>query len=258
MKKHIPNLFTLMNLFFGCCAIVATFQSGTMASMDESGAMLIEIPEPIFYASLFIALAGLMDFFDGFVARSLKVDGELGKQLDSLSDVVSFGVAPSFIVFQFLRLSLASDANALNHSSLLMAPAFIIAMAGAYRLAKFNIDTEQATYFKGVPIPMVGILTAAFPLIYWQSPIAFVSKLMLSPIFWYLYIIVVAYLMVMHRPMLALKNLGKNKKLMTPLLILVADIVLSAVFFKWLAIPFGFIGYCLVSLFYINTITQLK
>ncbi|MCX6211382.1 MAG: CDP-alcohol phosphatidyltransferase family protein [Bacteroidetes bacterium] len=258
MKKHIPNLFTLMNLFFGCCAIVATFQSGTMASMDESGAMLIEIPEPIFYASLFIALAGLMDFFDGFVARSLKVDGELGKQLDSLSDVVSFGVAPSFIVFQFLRLSLASDANALNHSSLLMAPAFIIAMAGAYRLAKFNIDTEQATYFKGVPIPMVGILTAAFPLIYWQSPIAFVSKLMLSPIFWYLYIIVVAYLMVMHRPMLALKNLGKNKKLMTPLLILVADIVLSAVFFKWLAIPFGFIGYCLVSLFYKNTITQLK
>jgi len=258
MKKHIPNLFTLMNLFFGCCAIVATFQSGTMASMDESGAMLIEIPEPIFYASLFIALAGLMDFFDGFVARWLKVDGELGKQLDSLSDVVSFGVAPSFIVFQFLRLSLASDANALNHSSLLMAPAFIIAMAGAYRLAKFNIDTEQATYFKGVPIPMVGILTAAFPLIYWQSPIAFVSKLMLSPIFWYLYIIVVAYLMVMHRPMLALKNLGKNKKLMTPLLILVADIVLSAVFFKWLAIPFGFIGYCLVSLFYKNTITQLK
>jgi len=258
MKKHIPNLFTLMNLFFGCCAIVATFQSGTMASIDESGSMLIEIPEPIFYASLFIALAGLMDFFDGFVARWLKVDGELGKQLDSLADVVSFGVAPSFIVFQFLRLSLASDTNALNHSSLLMAPAFIIAMAGAYRLAKFNIDAKQANYFKGVPIPMVGILTAAFPLIYWQSPIALVSKLMLSPIFWYLYIIVVAYLMVMHRPMLALKNLGNNKKLLTPILILLADLIISAVFFKWLAIPFGFIGYCLVSLFYKNTITQLK
>jgi CDP-diacylglycerol--serine O-phosphatidyltransferase len=258
MKKQIPNFITLLNLFFGCMAIMSAIQANTIASMDEDGMMLVQIPESIFYASLFIALAGLMDFFDGFVARSLKVDGELGKQLDSLSDVVSFGVAPSFIVFQFLRLSLASDANALNHSSLLMAPAFIIAMAGAYRLAKFNIDTEQATYFKGVPIPMVGILTAAFPLIYWQSPIAFVSKLMLSPIFWYLYIIVVAYLMVMHRPMLALKNLGKNKKLMTPLLILVADIVLSAVFFKWLAIPFGFIGYCLVSLFYKNTITQLK
>jgi len=258
MKKHIPNLFTLMNLFFGCCAIVASFQSGTMASMDESGAMLIEIPEPIFYASLFIALAGVMDFFDGFVARWLKVDAELGKQLDSLADVVSFGVAPSFIVFQFLRLSLASDANALNHSSLLMAPAFIIAMAGAYRLAKFNIDKDQASYFKGVPIPMIGVLTAAFPVIYWQSPIAFISKLMLSPIFWYLYIILVAYLMVMDRPMLALKSLGKNKKLIIPLLILTADLIISAVFFKWLAIPFGFIGYCLVSLFYKNTITQYK
>jgi CDP-diacylglycerol--serine O-phosphatidyltransferase len=258
MKKHIPNLLTLMNLFFGCCAIVVTFQSGTMATMDESGAMLIEIPEPIYYASLFIALAAVVDFFDGLVARWLKVNSELGKQLDSLADVVSFGVAPSFIVFQFLRLSLASDANALNHSSILMAPAFIIAMAGAYRLAKFNIDTEQSNYFKGVPIPMIGILTAAFPLIYWQSQITLISKLMLSPIFWYAYIAIVAFLMIMKVPMLALKNLGKNKKLMTPLILLTADVVLSALFFKWLAIPFGFIGYCLVSLFYKNTITQLK
>ena len=258
MKRHIPNLFTLMNLFFGCCAIVATFQSGTMATMDESGAMLIEIPEQIYFASLFIALSAVMDFFDGFVARWLKVNSELGMQLDSLADVVSFGVAPSFIVFQFLRLSLASDANALNHSSLLMAPAFVIALAGAYRLAKFNLDTEQAHYFKGVPIPMIGILTAAFPLIYWQSQIAIFSKLMSSPFFWYLYIVIVAYLMVVNTPMLAIKSLGKNKKLMIPFIILAADVILSALFFKWLAIPFGFIGYCLVSLFYKNTITQLK
>ena len=258
MKKHIPNLFTLMNLFFGCCAIVATFQSGTVASMEDSGAMLIEIPEQIYYASLFIALAGVVDFLDGFVARWLKVNSELGKQLDSLADVVSFGVAPSFIVFQFLRLSLASDVNALNHSSLLMAPAFIIAMAGAYRLAKFNIDTTQTNYFKGVPIPMIGLLTAAFPVIYWQSQPSIVAKLMLSPLFWYCYILVAAYLMVMKAPMLALKSFGKNKKLRIPILILVAEVALSALFFKWLAIPFGFIGYCLVSLFYKNTITQLK
>jgi CDP-diacylglycerol--serine O-phosphatidyltransferase len=258
MKKHIPNLITLMNLFFGCCAIVATFQSGTMASMDESGAMLIEIPEQIYYASIFIVLAGVVDFLDGFVARWLKVNSELGKQLDSLADVVSFGVAPSFIVFQFLRLSLASDIDALNHSSLLMAPAFIIAMAGAYRLAKFNIDATQTNYFKGVPIPMIGLLTAAFPIIYWQAQQSIVSKLMLSPIFWYCYILVTAYLMVMNTPMLALKSFGKNKKLMTPFVILLVEVAIAALFFKWLAIPFGFIGYCLVSLFYKNTITQLK
>ena len=120
MKKQIPNLITLLNLFFGCLAILVSFQSGTMATLDETGDMVIEIPEQIYYASMFIGLAALVDFFDGFVARLLKVNSELGKQLDSLADIVSFGVAPSFIVFQFLRLSLATDINALSHTTLMM------------------------------------------------------------------------------------------------------------------------------------------
>jgi CDP-diacylglycerol--serine O-phosphatidyltransferase len=256
MKKQIPNLITLLNLFFGCLAILVTFQSGTMATMDETGDMLIEIPEQIYYASMFIGLAALVDFFDGFVARLLKVNSDLGKQLDSLADVVSFGVAPSFIVFQFLRLSLATDINALSQTTLMMAPAFIIALAGAYRLAKFNIDPDQSTYFKGVPIPMIGILTAAFPLVYWQSQTTIFSKLLLNPTFWYVYIIVVSYLMVMDRPMLALKRFSGKKKLILPLVLVAVETIISAYFFKWMAIPFGFIGYCLVSLFYRKTITQ--
>jgi len=256
MKKQIPNLITLLNLFFGCLAILVTFQSGTMATMDETGDMLIEIPEQIYYASMFIALAALVDFFDGFVARLLKVNSDLGKQLDSLADVVSFGVAPSFIVFQFLRLSLATDINALSQTTLMMAPAFIIALAGAYRLAKFNIDPDQSTYFKGVPIPMIGILTAAFPLVYWQSQTTIFSKLLLNPTFWYVYIIVVSYLMVMDRPMLALKRFSGKKKLILPLVLVAVETIISAYFFKWMAIPFGFIGYCLVSLLYRKTITQ--
>jgi len=256
MKKQIPNLITLLNLFFGCLAILVTFQSGTMATMDETGSMVIEIPEQIYYASMFIGLAAIVDFFDGFAARLLKVNSELGKQLDSLADVVSFGVAPSFIVFQFLRLSLATDINALSHTSILMAPAFLIALAGAYRLAKFNIDPDQTTYFKGVPIPMIGILTAAFPLVYWQSQATIFSKLLLSPIFWYIYIIIVSYLMVMDRPMLALKGFSGKNKLILPLTFVAIETIISAYFFKWMAIPFGFIGYCLVSLFYSKTITQ--
>ena len=256
MKKQIPNLITLLNLFFGCLAIVVTFQSGTMATIDETGDMVIEIPEQIYYASMFIGLAALVDFFDGYVARLLKVNSNLGKQLDSLADVVSFGVAPSFIVFQFLRLSLASDINALSHTTVMMAPAFIIALAGAYRLAKFNIDPEQTTYFKGVPIPMIGILTAAFPLVYWQSQTAIFSTLLLNSTFWYIYIIIVSYLMVMDRPMLALKNFSNKKNLILPLALVAVETIISAYFFKWMAIPFGFIGYCLVSLFYRKTITQ--
>jgi CDP-diacylglycerol--serine O-phosphatidyltransferase len=256
MKKQIPNLITLLNLFFGCLAILVSFQSGTMATLDETGAMVIEIPEQIYYASMFIGLAAVVDFFDGFAARLLKVNSELGKQLDSLADVVSFGVAPAFIVFQFLRLSLASDINALSHTTIMMAPAFIIALAGAYRLAKFNIDPDQSTYFKGVPIPMIGILTAAFPLVYWQSQTTIFSKLLLNPTFWYIYIIIVSYLMVMDRPMLALKSLSGKKKLILPLAFVVVETIISAYFFKWMAIPFGFIGYCLVSSFYRKTITQ--
>ena len=256
MKKQIPNLITLLNLFFGCCAILVTFQSGTMATLDETGDMVIEIPEQIYFASMFIGLAALVDFFDGFAARLLKVNSELGKQLDSLADVVSFGVAPSFIVFQFLRLSLATDINALSHTTLMMVPAFIIALAGAYRLAKFNIDPDQSTYFKGVPIPMIGLLTAAFPLVYWQSQTTIFSKLLLNPSFWYVYIILVSYLMVMDRPMLALKNFTNKKNLILPLVLVAVETAISAYFFKWMAIPFGFIGYCLVSLFYRKTITQ--
>ena len=256
MRKHIPNLLTLLNLFFGCWAIVATFQSGTVASIDETGDMIVEIPEQLYLASLYIGIAAVIDFLDGFVARLLGVHSELGKQLDSLSDVVSFGVAPAAIVFQFLRLSLASDVNALSHSTLLMAPAFIIAMAGAYRLGRFNLDKEQTTYFKGVPIPMIGILTACFPLIYWQSAVPVVSSLLLSPIFWYVYILLVSYLMVMTRPMLALKGLSGKKKLVIPLLIVGLEVAFAAWFLRWWAIPFGFIGYCVVSLLYKKTITQ--
>lgn len=256
MRQHIPNFITLLNLFFGCLAIASCFQNGTVASISATGDMLIEIPEKLFMASLFIGIAAVVDFFDGFVARLMKVSSEIGKQLDSLADLVSFGVAPACIVYQFLRLALANDVNALSTSSWLFLPAFIIPMAGAYRLARFNLDQTQSTYFKGVPIPMIGILTAVFPLLYWQPSYGIISKLFLSPIFWYTYIFIVSYLMVMTRPMLALKSLSGKKKLIIPLGLVLLEVLVSAIFFKWYAIPFGFIGYCIVSLMYPKTITQ--
>lgn len=256
MRQQIPNIITLLNLLLGCLAIVSCFQFGTIASISDTGDLLIEVPEKLYMASLFIGLAAVVDFLDGYVARLMNVPSEMGKQLDSLADVVSFGVAPACIVYQFLRLALANDVNALSTSSWLFVPAFIIPMAGAYRLARFNLDKTQSTYFKGVPIPMIGILTAVFPLIYWQPSYGMISKLLLSPIFWYSYILVVSYLMVMTRPMLALKSLSGKKKLLLPLGMVVAEVLLSAFFFKWYAIPFGFIGYCIVSLMYPKTITQ--
>lgn len=254
LKNQIPNFITLLNLFFGCWAIVYVFQVGAMASIDETGGMMIEMPEQLYMASLFIAMAAVVDFFDGFVARALKVSSEMGKQLDSLADVVSFGVAPACIVFQFLRMSIANDMDAFSHNSILLAPAFLIPLAGAYRLARFNLDHTQSTYFKGVPIPMIGLLTASLPFIYRQS--GGVAQILLIPFFWYGYIMVVSYLMVMQHPMLALKGIGNKRKLVIPLLLILVEVVYTGVFFKWLAIPFGFIGYCLVSLLYKKTIIQ--
>ena len=91
--KQIPNLFTLLNLVFGCIAIVFILQNGITVYTTPEGAQLIDVPEKIWMASLFIALAAVVDFLDGFVARLFKATSEMGKQLDSLADVVSFGVA---------------------------------------------------------------------------------------------------------------------------------------------------------------------
>ena len=102
--KHIPNIFTLLNLFFGYLALIFIFQSGIgfIYSPDGSPAEYI-IPEKIWLASLFIGLAAIVDFLDGLVARLFKATSEMGKELDSLADLVSFGVVPGMIVFQFLK-----------------------------------------------------------------------------------------------------------------------------------------------------------
>ena len=102
--KQIPNLFTLLNLVFGCIAIVFILQTGeSILVMESTGVTQVFMPEKIWWGSLFIFGAAIIDFLDGFLARLLKSSSEMGKQLDSLSDVVSFGVAPGLILYQLLR-----------------------------------------------------------------------------------------------------------------------------------------------------------
>src|SRR5687767_1161221 len=136
--KQIPNVFTLLNLFFGCIAIVFALQTEAVILYvnDEFSGSSFNIPEKIVWAGIFIMIAALVDFLDGFVARLFKATSELGKQLDSLADVVSFGVAPAAILYQLLRLSYAREEDGLEVSILLLLPAFILSCAAAYRLAK--------------------------------------------------------------------------------------------------------------------------
>jgi CDP-diacylglycerol--serine O-phosphatidyltransferase len=246
--KQIPNLFTLLNLLAGCLAIVCIMQAGVTISVDANGENLVVIPEKIWLASVFIAAAAVVDFLDGFVARMLDVPSELGKQLDSLADTVSFGVAPGLIAYQFLRLCYAQQPDGLDISSAWLLPAFILPCAGAYRLARFNIDTSQSHGFKGVPIPAVGILFASFPLIYWYSGSDILINAFLNKWFWYGAVLLCSYLMVSRLPMLALKFSGITTKKLVPFLILALVALASGLSFGWLAVPIAFIAYVILSL----------
>lgn len=251
--KQIPNLFTLLNLVFGCLAIICIMQTGLEITSSSAGEPIVEIPEQMQWASLFLALAAIIDFCDGFMARLLKVPSEMGKQLDSLADVVSFGVAPGLIVYQFLRLSLAQEPDGLDAPIAWLLPAFLVPCAGAYRLARFNIDTQQTYGFKGVPIPAAGLLFASFPLIYWNTTDAWVITMLLNKWFWYTVVVSVSYLMVSTLPMMALKFKNINIKKIAPFLAIAAIAVAGAILFGWLTVPLSFIAYVVLSLLFKQT-----
>src|SRR5215216_4708047 len=144
--KQIPNIFTLLNLICGCIAIVLILQVGqSIVVLNEANQTIDPLfPEKLAWGGLFIFFAAIIDFLDGFLARMMKASSEMGKQLDSLSDVVSFGVAPGLILYQLLRISYAREENGLDVSIVALLPAFIFTSAAAWRLAKFNIAEGES------------------------------------------------------------------------------------------------------------------
>ena len=135
LKKHIPNTITCLNLISGCIATYFAFQSNYGMAM------------------LFIVIGAVFDFFDGMVARLLHVSSTIGKELDSLADDITFGFAPSAIVFGFLKEIGAEANSSLILQSSLPFVVFVMAAFSALRLAKFNLDERQALGFIGLPTP---------------------------------------------------------------------------------------------------------
>jgi CDP-diacylglycerol--serine O-phosphatidyltransferase len=251
--KFIPNLLTLLNLFFGCIAIICILQNGIVIVNNPDGSQILDIPERIWLAPLFIGLAAVADFLDGFLARLLKQSSPLGGQLDSLADVVSFGVAPGLIIYQFLRLSYIRQINGLDVSMLWLLPSLILPCAAAYRLAVFNLDTTQSKSFKGIPVPAVGLTIASFPLIYWTQGSQVLDWLMNK---WVLYgiVLLVSYGMVSRVPMLSMKMSGSKDPQMIPRIVLIILSVVSLIFLHWLAVPLIFLFYIVLSLLFKNRI----
>lgn len=249
MKKQIPNIFTLLNLFFGCLAVVFALQTNAVIIyLNDEFNSSFNIPEKLTWAALCICIAAVIDFLDGFVARLLNATSSLGKQLDSLSDVVSFGVAPGAIVYQLLRFGFAREENGLNISIGWLVPAFIISCAAAYRLAKFNLDETQSVTFKGVPVPAVGLLVASFPLILHFSTIGAINNLIINKWFLYALIIIVSYLMVSSLRMMSLKFADFTLKNNISKFALLIIAIITAIFLHWIAVPVVFIFYILLSL----------
>lgn len=162
IKKHIPNAITCANLFSGCIGIVYAFNGS------------LEI------AAYFVLLSGIFDFFDGFAARLLQVKSTIGKELDSLADMVSFGFLPGVVMFQLL-------AKADPAATYLPYLGFVITVFSALRLAKFNIDTRQTEDFIGLNTPMNTLFIVSlpfiqkdYPLIIGSAPLLIVLTLLLS------------------------------------------------------------------------------
>lgn len=231
-------------------AIVATLQNGIIIQYTPEGTQYLDIPERIWMASLFIAIAAVIDFLDGFVARLFKASSEMGKQLDSLADVVSFGVAPSMILYQFLRMSFAKEENGIDVSFFWLAPAFLVAAAGAYRLARFNLDNSQQYGFKGVPIPAAGLLVASLPLIYWHTTSEAVIDVLFNKWFLYAVIAILCWLMISKLPLMALKFTDRSLKSNLPKLILLLFSLVAVLLLKWMAVPVIFIAYIILSLIF--------
>jgi CDP-diacylglycerol---serine O-phosphatidyltransferase len=238
---QLPNLITLLNLCFGCCALVCTlyFQPGI--------------------AALFLAGAFACDYADGMVARAIGATSPMGKELDSLADVVSFGVVPGALLYVLLSRAMCGEFT-LTISEILLdnglivenptgrrnpdglcfaaLPAFLLSACAAFRLAKFNLDTRQAHYFRGLSTPACALFVAGLALAVHDNQFG-LGNLLLVEQPWIIYLLIGALsaLMVSDIPMFGMKIRSLGWKDNEALILLLLFGALSAYFLKFLTLP---------------------
>jgi len=225
MKKHIPNTITCLNLFSGCIGILMVLKG------DYTTA---------FYCVL---ASGIFDFFDGLVARLLHVKSLIGKELDSLADVISFGFLPGMVMYTMLQN--------VSSSEYLPYLGFLITIFSALRLAKFNIDERQTSDFIGVNTPMNTFLIISLPFIASIYPSLLENSYVLSGI-----IVVSSLLLVSELKLFSMKlsSLSWNDNKFKYLFLIAAVILI--LLFKILAVPMIFVLYILFSLLHFRTLKE--
>jgi CDP-diacylglycerol---serine O-phosphatidyltransferase len=229
--KFIPNALTLLNLLLGCYAISNCFTSNFHS---------------LFTASYCIILATVLDFSDGFVARLLNATSDIGKQLDSLADLVTFGVAPSFIMYQIINFSLGENQS---NYFLFLNCAFCIALASAYRLAKFN-TLPSLPYFIGVPTPINALFIASIPFFFSEFYNTSYYNFLLNTNLWLAVVLMSALLLNLPLKMISLKfktySFAENK--LQYIFIFLSLIAL--LLYKIIALAFIFFFYIFFSIIY--------
>ena len=191
--SQIPNTLTLLNLLFGSISILVAFSGDLRLS------------------AILLLIAFHADIFDGLSARLLKVQSEIGKELDSLADLVSFGLAPAIILHVMMKNILGVEDFSFNLETIvwiqLLIP-FLLPVFGAIRLAKFNIDENQSDKFIGLPTPANALMVISLPLIAYRQPESFVLDMFSQPIGIIIYSVVVGFLMISPIELYALKLKG--------------------------------------------------
>jgi CDP-diacylglycerol---serine O-phosphatidyltransferase len=232
--KHIPNFITSLNLASGFAAIVFAAHGHLVT------------------ASWFILAAMIFDFMDGFSARLLKAYSPLGKELDSLADVVSFGVAPGFLIYYLLTAAILPagqntfDQNIMMNMILIIVAA-IMPVCGALRLAIFNLDSSQATSFKGLPIPANALAVISLVLAAHFSNSALINTFTASPFLLILYTVILSLLMVSRIPLFSLKVKNLKLKGNEGRYILIVLVIALLVIFGWAGITLIIPLYILAS-----------
>lgn len=242
MKKHIPNAITLLNLFSGCIAVILAVNDDFVA------------------AALFVFLGIFFDFFDGFAARKLNVSSPLGLQLDSLADMVTSGLAPGIVMYKLILLSDGhyvdyietshwQEYSGLISTKLQILPllGLLITLASAYRLAKFNIDEDQQTYFKGLPTPANALLILSLPLIIEFQNSDLINSIILNKWFLIGLTFLSCYILNANIKLFALKfkNYGFNDNVMRYIFLILCVVLL--VVLQFAAIPLIIILYIFLS-----------
>lgn len=244
IKKHIPNSITLTNLLCGALSIYFLYVS-----------------ENILLPSIFILLGAIFDFFDGLTARLLKVTSAIGKELDSLADVVTFGLAPSLITVEVLKDSLLSSGNSLFISNILCLIPLFMALMSAYRLANFNVDERQSVNFIGLPTPANALLWLSLPVlnylsdkkihlwgIYQQEVYSSLVEILLNPWFIIVFSIIMGVMLIAPINMFSFKFKNFTWQDNKVKFIFLVICILLIFLFNCFAIPFIVLMYIIISL----------